>query len=173
MSPLLDRLDGDQWKLLDIVWRQFIGSTDARWPVFSYVDFQMRAQGLDAFETMSGLPAIGRSLYRGGYRAAWSPTAGGPPSDSDIVYLTMAGLYQIADTRAAEVGAAVLAYLSQMTDARAAFGKNPFSVPDVTVGLREALVATGVGVTRMPWAAAIAKTRVAGNASHSRLPGSG
>jgi hypothetical protein len=157
MSSLLDPLDSDQWKLLDIVWRQFIGDPDARWPVFSFVDFQMRAHGLDAFDVMSGLPSIGRTLYQGGYRAAWSPTAGGPPKDDDVVYLTMAGLYQISDTRAAEVGAAVLAYLDQMTDARAAFGENPFNAPNVNVELRQALVASGVGVTGMPWAAAIAK----------------
>ena len=28
MSALLDPLDSDQWKLLDIVWRQFIGDSD-------------------------------------------------------------------------------------------------------------------------------------------------
>jgi len=109
MSSLLDPLDGDQWKLLDIVWRQFIADQGARWPVFSYVDFQMRAHGLDAFEVMSGLPSIGRSLYHGGYRAAWSPTPGGTPRDEDIVYLTMGGLFHISDMRAAEIGAAVTA----------------------------------------------------------------
>jgi hypothetical protein len=156
MSSLLDPLDSDQWKLLDIVWRQFIDDPDARWPVFSFVDFQMHTHGLDAFDIMSGLPSIGRTVYHGGYRAAWSATAGGPPRDNDVVYLTMAGLYQISDVRAAEVGAAVLAFLDQMSDARAAFGENAFNVPDVNVGLREALVASGVGVTKMPWATAIA-----------------
>lgn len=155
MSSLLDRLDSDQWKLLDIVWRQFIGDPDARWPVFSFVDFHMRAHGLDAFDIMSGLPAIGREFYAGGYRAAWSPTRGSRPVRKDHVYLTMAGLYQICDPRAADIGAAVLAYLDQMTEARKAFGDNPFSTPDVDVGLREALVASDASVTTLPWAAAI------------------
>src|SRR5271166_5767647 len=155
MSTLLDPLDTDQWKLLDIIWRQFIGDPEARWPVFSYVDFHMRVHGLDAFNVMSGLPSIGRE-YGSGYRAAWSPTAGGPPRDTDVVYLTMAGLHHISDVRAGEIGAALLAYLGQMTEARAALGESPFSVPDVQVELREALVASGAGIKRMPWARAIA-----------------
>jgi hypothetical protein len=156
MSSLLDPLDSDQWKLIDIVWRQFIDDPDARWPVFSFVDFCMHEHGLDAFDAMSGLPSIGHAVYHGGYRAAWFTTSGGVPTNDAAVYLTLAGLHKISDMRATEIGLAVLACLGQMTDAQAAFGKNPFTVPDVKVGLREALTASGFGVAKLQWVVAIA-----------------
>jgi hypothetical protein len=155
MSVLLDTLDTDQWHLLDVVWRAFIGDPQARWPCFSYVDFQMRIRGLDAFSVMSGLPAIGKALYHGGYRAAWSATPGGPPNDDNAVYLTMAGLFRISDTRAGAIGAAVLAYLRQLTQAREAFGASPFEVPNVNVRLSDALKAEAIDEDVLPWATAI------------------
>jgi hypothetical protein len=156
MSILLDPLEEDQGKLLNIVWSAF-KSGDARWPCFSYVDFHMRELGLDARGVLGGMPTIGKSFYHGGYGPVGCVSSGGIPTDKSPVYLTMAGLYQVRDHHAMPIIGAVLAYLRHMTRARAAIGESPFEVPNVDVALRDALKADGRDENVLLWAGAIAE----------------
>lgn len=156
ISILMDPLEDDQAKLLEITWGAFRGE-DARFPVFGYVDFRMRQLGLDAASALNGLPSIGKTFYRGGYRAAWCSTAGGGvPQRGDIVYLTMAGLYHLP-RESMPIITALLAYLRELTRAQEVIADHPFDVPNVNVGLAESLKATGIDEQVLPWAAAIAE----------------
>lgn len=152
MSPLLDPLEDDQATLLSVVWAPF--RDHIRWPTFSYVDFHMRKRELSALSVMGGLPTIGRTY--GGYRAVMPLVARGPASDSDPVWLTMAGMYHIADERATAISDALLIYMRRMTSAREALGTSPFSVPNINVDLRQTLIEHGADLEILPWASLVA-----------------
>jgi hypothetical protein len=156
MSILLDPLDKDQEKLLNMVWVAF-QLEDGRCPCFSYIDYQMRKLGLDAQGVLGGMPTIGKTFYHGGYAPVGYTSSGGIPADDSLVYLTMAGLFHVRDRAAMPIIGAVLAYLRHMTRAREAIGESPFEIPDVTVSLRDALKAEGIDEQVLPFAAVIAK----------------
>jgi hypothetical protein len=156
VSILLDPLEEDQAKLLNMVWMAFKGG-DALWPYYSYVEYHMRKLGMDARDVLGGMPTIGKAFYHGGYAPVGYTSSGGIPTDDSLVYLTMAGLFHVRDHSAMPIIGAVLAYLRHMTRAREAIGKSPFEVPDVTVTLRDALKAEEIDEQVLPFAAAIAE----------------
>jgi hypothetical protein len=155
MSILLDPLEEDQKSLIRLVWSRF-QEEGAQWPCFNYVDFFMRKQGLDARSVIGGLPTIGKLQYHGGYAPAGYLSSGGIPTANSTVYLTMAGLFHIPHP-AMPIISTVLAYLRQMTRIQEVIAHHPFDVPDVTVSLREAMMAEGLEEKAIPWAAAIAE----------------
>ena len=138
MSTLMDPLDEAQKTLIDLVWSQF--EKAAQFPVFNWVEYQMRERGYDAAEVIGGLPSIGRPDTRGRYGAIWMDSAGSIPQPGDRVCLTMAGLYH---TKAREVvggiASGVLAFLRGMSAARAQIANHPFDVPDLCASLNETL----------------------------------
>lgn len=155
MSILLDRLEEDQEKLLRIVWSIFQGE-GARWPLFNYVEFHMRKQGLDARSVLGGMPTIGKLQYHGGYAPIGYLSSGGIPTANSTVYLTMAGLFHIPHEAMPTISA-VLAYLRHMARAQEVIADKPFDVPDLTVNLLDALRAESLDQKVIPWAAAISE----------------
>src|SRR6266568_2284714 len=125
MSILMEPLEEDQKKLLNIVWQAF-QLEDGRWPRFSYIDYHMSKLGLDAQGVLGGMPTIGKTLYQGGYAPVGYISSGGIPTDKSLVYLTMAGLFHVRDHAAMRIIGAVLAHLRHMTRAREAIGESPF-----------------------------------------------
>lgn len=77
MSTLINALDEAQTTLIELVWSQFEKS--AQFPVFNWVEYQMRERGYDAAEVIGGLPSIGRSDSRSRYSAIWMDSAGSIP----------------------------------------------------------------------------------------------
>jgi hypothetical protein len=155
MSILLDPLEEDQEKLLRIVWSIF-QCEGARWPLFNYVEFHMRKQGLDASSVLGGMPTIGKLKYHGGYAPVGYSSSGGIPTANSTVHLTMAGLFHVHN-EAMSMISGVLAYLRQMTRAREVIAEEPFDIPNVNVGLLDALKAEGLDEEVMPWVAAVAE----------------
>ncbi|MBP2322624.1 hypothetical protein JOF56_003009 [Kibdelosporangium banguiense] len=156
MSILMERLEEPQLELLNIVWPLF--SEHQKFPVYNYVDYQMRKLGLDAREVIRSFPSIGLRGYRGRYSAIWTDQIGTSALQSTSpICLTMAGLFHIKDDRARQINDILLKYLRDLSAARAEIADHPFDVPDVKVLLSEPLKEAGDGPTLLPWVVAIAE----------------
>ena len=155
MNALTEQLEGPQLALLNIIWPLF--DEFHQFPVFNYVDHQMRKQGLDARQVISSLPSIRMNGPGTRYGTVWIQQSGEfIPMDSPVC-LTIAGLYHIKNDRSMAIVTATLAYLRAMSTAQEQIRNHPFKVPDVGVRLSSSLQAAGIGEEVVPWVAAIAE----------------
>ncbi len=144
MSVLLEPLDEPQRQLVDIVWPIF--AEHARFPIYNYVEHQMRQRGLDAREVISSFPSVGLPSSRAHYSAIWVDSSGQVIQSSSEVRLTVAGLYHIKDQLAVDTINALLAYLDGLTAACRRAAEDPFVMRDSSATLAATLKAAGWGM---------------------------
>lgn len=154
MASLMDPFDVPQAALRDIVWEVFVSNRS--FPVYDYVKYQMEERGYDLDEVLASLPSIGM-LYRGRYRAVDYESGGGLPQPGSLVYLTMAGLYQVRDHRAMAIIGGVLAYMRALSKKREAIGQYPLQVVNVHASLDEVREPAGIDRNDLPLISAVAE----------------
>ncbi|MFF1909929.1 hypothetical protein [Kitasatospora sp. NPDC058218] len=154
MSSLLDPPDEAQRLLLHTVWEVF--AEHGKFPMTHYVDYKMREAGHDTTTVLHSFPAVGHHLRGSGYQAITWWGSGRPSPDNGPVGLTLAGLRQIDDERAAAIGNQLLTFMRALTQARQQIANHPFEMPNLTLQLRETLERAGVSTKYGHHAAVVA-----------------
>ncbi|MER7671212.1 hypothetical protein ABTY61_22475 [Kitasatospora sp. NPDC096128] len=174
MSSLLDPLDEPQSLLVNTIWKSF--QQGQRFPVYAYVEYVMRRAGHNAAAVLHSFPTLGRHLRAGGdgYGAVgWHHQGTHIPPEAEV-WLTVAGLHHADGDIAVGITRALLAYMRALTKAQEEILRHPFDVPNLNMGLAEAIHGSGDdgGSIYLPWAAAVAEHEWPG-LRFSRSPGAG
>jgi hypothetical protein len=100
-----------------------------RWPIWSYLDQRLDAEGLVAADVLASLPRVGQALGgRARYELTWYVSSGGsvPPEDAPIA-LTVAGLWHLG-TDPAQVLAAFMDTLRFLVKKHRSIEPDPYEV---------------------------------------------
>ncbi|MFE1551753.1 hypothetical protein [Streptomyces sp. NPDC058718] len=133
MTALTDPLDDAQQFLVDLLWSTF--AEHKQFPHFFYVNHLMRIEGHDAVTVLHSFPTMG-TLLTPRYRAIgwWGPDHN--PDANGPVYLTLAGLYHVADDPMADaIGSGLLTFIRDIAQAQNAILDSPFKMPEISVNL--------------------------------------